>query len=82
MPSIDQGGEADARAALLQGYRALALAGGEDQAANPDTAERAADVAERVVRLFDQDLARIADDAPLLAAYEATRRPPPDEQTA
>jgi hypothetical protein len=72
IPAIDKAGVTDARAALLAGYRALALSGADDAVSDPIGAARAADVAERVVRWFDADVARLADDAPLL---ESLARP-------
>jgi len=65
IPAIDKAGVTDARAALLFGYRALALSGDDDAEPDPIAGERACSVAERIVRWFDADLARVADDAPL-----------------
>ncbi|MEZ4319835.1 MAG: hypothetical protein R3F61_20150 [Myxococcota bacterium] len=78
IPAIDKAGTTDARAAMLFGYRALALSGDEDAEPDADTATRACDVAERIVRWFDEDLARVADDAPLLESIkggEASKEP-------
>ncbi|MBN2798125.1 MAG: hypothetical protein JXX28_03190 [Deltaproteobacteria bacterium] len=60
IPSVDLHRVTDARAALVLGYRALALAGG---AAPPDlrVAAQAAEAAETLVRWFAEDLTRIAD---------------------
>ncbi|MCB9676755.1 MAG: hypothetical protein H6737_16685 [Alphaproteobacteria bacterium] len=73
IPAVDKAGVTDAHAAMLFGYRALALSGDEDSEPDPDTALRACDVAERIVRWFDEDLARVADDAALLEPMK--RRP-------
>ncbi len=70
IPAVDRAGETDAWAAMLFGYRALALAGDEDAEPDPETALRATDLAERIVRWFDEDLARVADDAPLLESIK------------
>jgi hypothetical protein len=65
VPPIDRGGATDARAALVRGYRALALSGGDGRA-NPGAVERAADVVENIVRWYGEDLARVADVRPAL----------------
>jgi len=65
VPAIDRGGATDARAALVRGYRALALSGG-DGAATPEAADRVADVVENIVRWYGEDLARVADVRPAL----------------
>lgn len=76
---IDLPGATDAQAALLRGYRALALAGGE----GPPSAEstgRVVDVLETVVRWFADDLARVAVDRPALEGLaRATRTEPAAE---
>jgi hypothetical protein len=70
IPAVDRPGETDARAAMLAGYRALALAGHDDSEPDPETAGRAADLAERIVRWFDEDLTRVANDGPLLESIK------------
>ena len=76
IPIVDKAGETDARAALLAGYRAIALSGCPGAQPDVESALFAADVAERLVRWFDEDLARIEVDAPLLERFQ---RPRPDE---
>jgi hypothetical protein len=65
VPPKDYGGSTDARAALVRGYRALALKGG-DGAPSAEAAARAADVLETVGRWFADDLARVATNRPAL----------------
>ncbi|MBW2254682.1 MAG: hypothetical protein JRI25_08815 [Deltaproteobacteria bacterium] len=65
VPPIDRGGATDARAALVHGYRALALSGG-DGIATPEAADQVADVLENIVRWYGEDLARVADVRPAL----------------
>lgn len=66
IPVVDKAGQTDARAALLAGYRALALSGDPTATSDPETALRACRVAERLTRWFGEDLARVEVDAPLL----------------
>ncbi|MCA9571631.1 MAG: hypothetical protein KC656_27520 [Myxococcales bacterium] len=72
IPVVDKAGETDARIALLSGYRALALSGDPSARPDPESALRAMRVADRIIRWFGEDLARVADDAPLLQSL--TRR--------
>jgi hypothetical protein len=76
VPPFDRGGATDARAALVRGYRALALSGG-DGTATPAAADRVADVLENLVRWYGEDLARVAVERPALQelarATEAAR---------
>lgn len=77
VPPIDLAGATDARAALLRGYRAVGLCGGEGPIA-PETASRAADVAETLGRWFGDDLARVAVNRPALEELaRATMTPVP-----
>ena len=55
---VDRPWDTDARAALLWGYRALALSGSDGVGA-PDTAAETSEVAESLVRLYAADLARV-----------------------
>jgi hypothetical protein len=66
IPVVDKAGHTDARAALLAGYRALALSGDPSTTSDAETALRACRVAERVCRWYGEDLARVEEDAPLL----------------
>ncbi len=83
IPSIDRPGVTDARAALLWGYRALALAGGSGRP-SPEQAAQAADVAEALVRLYAHDVARVPDFAPMVGELAVDRIPgaEPSEQRA
>jgi hypothetical protein len=79
VPAIDLTDATDARTAMLQGYRALAVCGGEGPA-SPEAAGRAADVLETMARWYADDLARIAISKPGLeqlarATTEVTPRP-------
>jgi hypothetical protein len=65
VPPVDFAGVSDARAALVRGYRALALTGG-DGPTNPEAVDRAVDVLENLVRLYGEDLARVAVVRPAL----------------
>lgn len=65
IPSVDRPSVTDARAALLWGYRALALSGGGG-ISTPTSTLRAVGVAEAVVRLYAEDLARVPDVDPSL----------------
>jgi hypothetical protein len=59
IPEIDHESVTDARAALLFGYRALALVGtGDDEPTAADT-EGACDTIEQLVRLYGEDLVRV-----------------------
>ncbi|MCB9682309.1 MAG: hypothetical protein H6733_12655 [Alphaproteobacteria bacterium] len=62
VPTVDRAEASDARAAMLLGFRALSLVGG-DGVPDPDHAARAADVVETVARWFAADLQRVADTA-------------------
>lgn len=59
IPAVDLHRVTNARAALLLGYRALALAGGEGTS-DPRRAADAADAAEILARWFAEDLGRMA----------------------
>ena len=72
VPVVDKAGHTDARAALQEGYRALALSGNPDAPPDPESTLRATRLADRIIRWFGEDLARVADDAPELQAL--TRR--------
>jgi uncharacterized membrane protein HdeD (DUF308 family) len=54
---LDRPGSTNARAAMVRGYRALTICGG-DGTPNPVQLDSAVDVAERVARWFGQDLVR------------------------
>ncbi|MBA2321280.1 MAG: hypothetical protein H0V89_09005, partial [Deltaproteobacteria bacterium] len=74
IPSIDRPGVTDARAAMLWGYRALALSGGSGRP-SPEQAAQAADVAEALVRLYAHDVARVPDFAPMMGELAVDRVP-------
>ncbi|MBT3220398.1 MAG: hypothetical protein HN348_15030 [Proteobacteria bacterium] len=59
IPMIDKAEPTDARAAMIQDFRALALCGSYGPS-NARTAARTADLAETVVRWFGEDLAGVA----------------------
>jgi hypothetical protein len=65
LPSKDSPRITDARAAMLWGYRALALGGGSEPWTLEDTV-RAVDVTEAIVRLYAEDLRRVPDLHPHL----------------
>lgn len=65
LPSADSGGITDARAAMLWGYRALALAGGSGPCTAEDTI-RAVEITEAIARLYADDLRRAPDLHPSL----------------
>jgi len=71
IPAVDHVSVTDARAALLWGYRALALVGGEGESTPESTAE-AVDVLESLVRLYAEDLARLPTSIPLAIEAEAS----------
>ncbi len=79
VPPVDHGGATDARAALVAGFRAVALVGGDGEP-SAESVERVADVTEHLVRWYAEDLARVADVRPALEdlarATEATRPGP------
>ncbi len=58
IPETDCPEPTDARAASRWGYRALALSG-SDAPADPQTTARAVDVAEAVIRMYAEDVARV-----------------------
>jgi hypothetical protein len=79
VPPHDHAGATDAYAALVQGYRAVALKGGEGMV-TAEAAARAADVAETVARWFGDDLARVAVNRGALESLaRATTDPPVGE---
>lgn len=65
LPSADSPGVTDARAAMLWGYRALGLVGGEGPTTVDDTM-RAVEVTEAISRLYAEDLQRVPDLHPRL----------------
>lgn len=65
LPSTDSAGITDARAAMLWGHRALALAGGRGPTTVDDTV-RAVEVTEAIGRLYAEDLRRVPDLHPTL----------------
>lgn len=73
--SVDTNRITDARAAMLWGYRALALAGGIDGQPTAEGTLRAVDVAEAICRLYAEDLHRVPDLHPRLQGL----LPPPPE---
>ena len=85
LPMVDRGGATNARAALLAGYRALALVGGDDRPSMED-AEHAVDVLETLVRWYGEDLARLPLDREALAELalqsERVRNRNRDEQAS
>ncbi len=66
LPEADRPEPTDARAAMILGYRALALVGGEGEPSVAGAA-RSADVVEAVLRWYAADLAQVAADAPGVA---------------
>ncbi len=64
--SIDTNRITDARAAMLWGYRALALAGGGAGQPTPQDTLRAVEVAEAIIRLYAEDLRRVPNLHPSL----------------
>jgi hypothetical protein len=58
IPEVDRADPTDARAAMILGYRALALTGGSGEA-TPESVLRAADVIETLLRWHREDLARV-----------------------
>jgi len=64
IPAVDHNNVTDARAALLWGYRALALVG-SDGDSTPESTAAAADVLESLARLYAEDLARVPSSIPL-----------------
>jgi hypothetical protein len=77
IPSVDHAGVTDARAALLWGYRALALSGGSAPP-SPELAVKAVDVTEALVRLYAFDVARVPDFAPMVRELSVDRVPETD----
>jgi hypothetical protein len=67
IPEVDRTEPTDARAAMILGFRGLALAGG-DGASTPESCVRAADVVETVLRWYRDDLARVEGDRVTVAA--------------
>ena len=65
LEEIDSAGITDARAAMLWGYRALALSGGKG-VPTVDDSVRAVEVAETIGRLYAEDLRRVPDLHPTL----------------
>lgn len=65
LKEIDSPGITDARAAMLWGYRALALSGGKGVPTVEDSV-RAVEVAETIGRLYGEDLRRVPDLHPTL----------------
>jgi len=74
--SIDTNRITDARAAMLWGYRALALAGGGEGQPTPETTLRAVEITEAVGRLYAEDLQRVPNLHPSLREL----LPTPEEQ--
>ena len=66
IPVIDHASVTDARAAMIWGYRALAIVGAGSEESSPKHVLSAADLVERLVRLYAEDVARVPK--PLLAA--------------
>jgi len=64
--STDTNRITDARAAMLWGYRALALAGGDEGQPTPETTLRAVEITEAVGRLYAEDLQRVPNLHPSL----------------
>lgn len=71
IPVIDHESVTDARAAMIWGYRALALVGTGTAEPTPADTERAVDTVEALVRLYGDDLARVPRAARLLRDSEA-----------
>lgn len=61
IPEVDRPEPTDARAAMILGFRGLALAGGEGTS-TPESCRRAADVIEAALRWYREDLARVEGD--------------------
>lgn len=72
--SVDRASVTDARAAMLSGYRALALSGGPG-VATPEATLRAVEVAEAIGRLYAEDLHRVPDLHPSLRHLLPTPAP-------
>jgi hypothetical protein len=64
--SVDTNRITDARAAMLWGYRALALAGGGEGQPTAEGTLRAVEVAEAISRLYAEDLRRVPNLHPRL----------------
>jgi len=73
VPAVDLPRVTGARAALVAGYRALAIAGAGGRT-DPRLAQQAADVAETAVRWFAEDLTRVAHRSPGLERLAAASR--------
>ncbi len=71
IPAVDHVSVTDARAALLWGYRALALVGDDGESTPVSTAE-ATDVMESLIRLYAEDLARVPSSIPLSVEAEVS----------
>lgn len=67
---LDRPGSTNSRAAMVRGYRALTICGGDGEA-KPAQLESTVDVVERVARWFGQDLVR-----------SVSNRPPSDDSPA
>jgi hypothetical protein len=74
---VDSASITDARAAMLWGYRALALAGGRG-ASTVDDSVRAVEVSETIVRLYAEDLRRVPDLHPTLRHLLPQPEPEPE----
>lgn len=73
VPVVDHESVTDARAAMLWGYRALALVGGGSGESSPEGTAAAVDLLEALSRLYAQDLAQVPEAARLLQLGERHR---------
>ena len=71
IPAVDHTSVTDARAALLWGYRALALVGSEGECTAEST-DKAVDVMESLIRLYADDLSRVPSSIPLPIEVEGS----------
>lgn len=79
VPFVDRPSPTDARTAMLRGFRSVALTGGSGPA-DPTAVARAADVVETMLRWYEGDLHRVADDRSTVEAF--ARAPPPAPRAA
>lgn len=71
IPEVDRPEPTDARAAMILGYRALGVAGGTGEP-TVDGSQRSLEIIERLIRWYQEDLDRVADDRPIVAALRTT----------